>query len=77
MEVLVNGMRFSAVPDQLAPLLLAYAERQGRTAVLGQDGVLRVEGPDPLIATGDGQWISPRAHFLQEGEVVTPPHEQT
>ncbi|HWI65580.1 MAG TPA: hypothetical protein VNT75_27445, partial [Symbiobacteriaceae bacterium] len=43
--VLINGRPFDGVPAELAPVLAQYAERQGRTAVLGPDGSLRVEGP--------------------------------
>ncbi|HYF93753.1 MAG TPA: hypothetical protein VD969_16175 [Symbiobacteriaceae bacterium] len=80
MEVRINGKQYQSVPEQIAPLLRAYAGLQGRSVSWDPDGALAVSapepppapapipvtGPDRLLPAGDGQWISPRARALEE-----------
>lgn len=87
MEVQIGDRLFTAVPDQLAPAISAYAGLQGRTVTRTSDGALRVAGPlagcaialCPAGAAASLQAVAAAAEQLLQtlGARVVPPGEVT
>jgi hypothetical protein len=57
MDVQIGSSRFAPVPDELEPLVRAYAALQGRSVIRAPSGVLEVSDGRPV-------WTSPRAQAL-------------
>jgi hypothetical protein len=47
MDVQIGTSRFAPVPDELEPLVRAYAGLQGRSVTRAPSGVLEISGPPP------------------------------